>query len=174
MKQSTLFCPRNRGGVVFIGPDYNTSMEEQREMTMKRLEYLKDNGAFDGWFAKEGYEGELWQLAMAECISFFDHSLAIKLGVHFVLWYGFGLSIFIVCVRMIFLATISSYLYHPALNLGLIRILLSQLNGASMKIRLVTKFYCIFLHEVLTDNILTTRKKPFNDFFSDVFYDCDF
>ncbi|GJU87622.1 reverse transcriptase domain-containing protein [Tanacetum coccineum] len=85
MKQSTLFCPRNRGGMVFIEPDYNTSMEEEREMTLKRTEYLVDNGVYDGWFVKEGYEEELWRLAIAECVGFFDHSLAIKLGVHFVL-----------------------------------------------------------------------------------------
>ncbi|PWA57324.1 acyl-CoA oxidase 3 [Artemisia annua] len=88
MKQSTLFCPRNRGGKVFIGPDFNKSMEEQREMTMKRIEYLRDQGVFDGWFEKEGYEGDLWRFSVAESVSVFDHSLGIKLGVHFFLWGG--------------------------------------------------------------------------------------
>nr|XP_043624333.1 acyl-coenzyme A oxidase 3, peroxisomal [Erigeron canadensis] len=88
MIQSTLFCPRNRGGKVFVSPDYNQSMEQQREMTMKRIEYLRNLGAFNGWFDKKGFEGDLWRFALAETISIFDHSLGIKLGVHFFLWGG--------------------------------------------------------------------------------------
>jgi acyl-CoA oxidase len=43
MTQSKLFCPRERGvGRVFVGPDYNQSMEQQREMTMRRIEYLSE------------------------------------------------------------------------------------------------------------------------------------
>ncbi|KAK9074404.1 hypothetical protein SSX86_007002 [Deinandra increscens subsp. villosa] len=88
MIQSTLFCPRERGGKVFIAPDFNQSMEQQREMTVKRIEYLRDRGVFEGWFDKKGPEGDLWRFALAESVSVYDHSLGIKLGVHFFLWGG--------------------------------------------------------------------------------------
>ncbi|CAI9262062.1 unnamed protein product [Lactuca saligna] len=87
MMQSNLFCPRERGGKVFVAPDFNQSMEQQREMTMRRIDYFKEMGVFDGWFSKKGHEGELWRFAVAETASVFDHSQAIKLGVHFFLWY---------------------------------------------------------------------------------------
>lgn len=57
-------------------------------MTLKRIEYLRDVGVFDGWFEKEGYMGDLWRFSVAESVSVFDHSLGIKLGVHFFLWYA--------------------------------------------------------------------------------------
>ncbi|KVI09835.1 Acyl-CoA dehydrogenase/oxidase [Cynara cardunculus var. scolymus] len=88
MIQSNLFCPRERGGKVFVSPDFNQSMEQQREMTMKRIDYLREQGAFDGWFSRKGDDGELWRFALAETVSVFDHSLGIKLGVHFFLWGG--------------------------------------------------------------------------------------
>nr|XP_043621251.1 acyl-coenzyme A oxidase 3, peroxisomal-like [Erigeron canadensis] len=88
MMQSDLFCPRERGGKVFISPDYNQPMEHQRDMTMRRIEYLLQQGAFDGWFSRKGPEAELWGFCRAEAIAMYDHSLAIKLGVHFFLWGG--------------------------------------------------------------------------------------
>ncbi|KAD7116818.1 hypothetical protein R6Q59_006472 [Mikania micrantha] len=88
MIQSNLFCPRERGGKMFIAPDYNQSMEQQREMTMRRIIHLRDQGAFDEWFSKKGPEGDLWRFAIAESVSVYDHSLGIKLGVHFFLWGG--------------------------------------------------------------------------------------
>ncbi|XP_023766141.1 acyl-coenzyme A oxidase 3, peroxisomal isoform X2 [Lactuca sativa] len=88
MMQSNLFCPRERGGKVFVAPDFNQSMEQQREMAMRRIDYFREQGVFDGWFSKKGPEAELWRFAVAETASVFDHSLAIKLGVHFFLWGG--------------------------------------------------------------------------------------
>lgn len=88
MVQSKLFCPRNRGGRVFIAPDYNQTMEQQREMTMKRIEYLSSRGVFEGWLTNRGEEAELRKLAFLDCVGCYDHSLAIKLGVHFFLWGG--------------------------------------------------------------------------------------
>ncbi|KAM0050506.1 putative acyl-CoA oxidase [Helianthus debilis subsp. tardiflorus] len=87
MIQSSLFCPRERGGKVFIAPDFNQSMEQQREMTMRRVDYLREKGVFDGWFDKKGPEGDLWRFSQAESVSVFDHSLGIKLAVHFFLCY---------------------------------------------------------------------------------------
>ncbi|CAA0836960.1 Acyl-coenzyme A oxidase 3- peroxisomal [Striga hermonthica] len=88
MVQSKLFNPKLRGGKVFVVPDYNQSMEQQREITMKRIQYLLDNGVFRGWLTGKGFEAEMRKLALLEVIEVFDHSLAIKIGVHFFLWGG--------------------------------------------------------------------------------------
>lgn len=88
MVQSKLFNPRLRGGKVFVVPDYNHSMEQQREITMKRIEYLLDHGVFKGWLTGKGPEAEMKKFALLEVIEIFDHSLAIKIGVHFFLWGG--------------------------------------------------------------------------------------
>ncbi|KAL1555635.1 Acyl-coenzyme A oxidase 3, peroxisomal [Salvia divinorum] len=88
MLQSKLFNPKLRGGRVFVAPDYNQSMEQQREMTMKRIQYLLDRGVFEGWMTGKGIEAEMRKLALLEVITIFDHSLAIKIGVHFFLWGG--------------------------------------------------------------------------------------
>lgn len=89
MIQSELFNPKLRGGKVFVVPDYNQSMEQQREITMKRIQYLLDHGVFKGWLTGKGFESEMRKLALLEVIEIFDHSLAIKIGVHFFLWYRF-------------------------------------------------------------------------------------
>ncbi|XP_057954148.1 acyl-coenzyme A oxidase 3, peroxisomal-like [Malania oleifera] len=88
MRQSKLFNPRNRGGRTFVSPDYNQSMEQQREMTMKRIEYLRDRGVFRGWLTGKGVEAEMRKFALFDAIGVYDHSLAVKLGVHFYLWGG--------------------------------------------------------------------------------------
>ncbi|XP_019172423.1 PREDICTED: acyl-coenzyme A oxidase 3, peroxisomal-like [Ipomoea nil] len=86
--QSRLFNPRGRGGKVFVGADYNQSMEQQREMTMKRIGYLLDCGVFQGWLTGKGPEAELRKLALLEVVAIFDQSLSVKIGVHFMLWGG--------------------------------------------------------------------------------------
>ncbi|XP_076931297.1 acyl-coenzyme A oxidase 3, peroxisomal-like [Bidens hawaiensis] len=88
MIQSPLFCLKNKGGKVFITPDYNQSMEQQREMTMRRIGYLRDSGLFDGWFEKPGPDGDLWRFAVGQTVTVFDPSLGVKQGVHFQLWGG--------------------------------------------------------------------------------------
>lgn len=88
MIQSNLFCPKKSGGRVFVTPNYNQSMEQQREMTMKRIGYLLDRGVFDGWLTVHGVEADMRKFALFEVIGMYDHSLAIKLGVHFFLWGG--------------------------------------------------------------------------------------
>ncbi|XP_027342004.1 acyl-coenzyme A oxidase 3, peroxisomal-like isoform X4 [Abrus precatorius] len=85
--QSKLFNPRILGGKVFVSPDYNQSMEQQREITMRRIEYLLDRGVFKGWLTDSGPDAELRKLALMEVITMYDHSLYIKLGVHFFLWF---------------------------------------------------------------------------------------
>lgn len=78
MTQSKVFNPRVRGGKVFVSPDYNQSMEQQREITWKRIEYLSERGAFKGWLTEKGEEFEMTRFASVEVISIFDHSIAIK------------------------------------------------------------------------------------------------
>lgn len=84
--QSKLFNPKKAGEKVFVSPDYNQSMEQQREITMKRIAYLLERGVFQGWLTANGIESELTKLAFLEVINMFDHSLAIKIGVHLFLW----------------------------------------------------------------------------------------
>lgn len=83
---SELFGRKDRGGVVFASPDYNQGMEQQRLMTMRRIEYLTRHGAFDGFLTAKGPKNELRSFSLADCYGVFDHSLGIKLGVHFFLW----------------------------------------------------------------------------------------
>ncbi|PHU04049.1 Acyl-coenzyme A oxidase 3, peroxisomal [Capsicum chinense] len=87
MLKSKLFNPIKRGGKVFVSPDYNQSKEQQREITMRRIEYLVEHGSIEKWFTGKGPENELRNFARGECASIFDHSLGIKLGVHLFLCY---------------------------------------------------------------------------------------
>ncbi|KAG4208763.1 hypothetical protein ERO13_A03G153650v2 [Gossypium hirsutum] len=88
MSQSKLFNPRVRGGKVFVSPDYNQPMEQQREITLKRIDYLFDRGAFKGWLTEQGEEIELRKFASFEVFGIFDHSMGTMLAVHFFLWGG--------------------------------------------------------------------------------------
>lgn len=86
MMQSNLFNRKERGGKIFVSPDYNQTMEQQREITMKRIWYLLENGVFKGWLTETGPEAELRKLALLEVCGIYDHSVSIKVGVHFFLW----------------------------------------------------------------------------------------
>ncbi|KAF2556172.1 hypothetical protein F2Q68_00012974 [Brassica cretica] len=86
MMQSNLFNRKERGGKIFVSPDYNQTMEQQREITMKRIWYLLEKGVYKGWLTDSGPEAELKKLALLEVCGIYDHSLSIKLGVHFFLW----------------------------------------------------------------------------------------
>lgn len=55
---------------------------------MKRIEYLAERGVFNGWLTASGAEAELRKLAFSEVLGIYDHSIAIKVGVHFFLWGG--------------------------------------------------------------------------------------
>lgn len=87
MMKSEEFNPRKIGKRVFVAPDYNQPMEEQREVTLKRLEYLLERGVFKRWLVKEA-DAELRKLAFQEVVAIFDHSLSVKIGTHFFLWYA--------------------------------------------------------------------------------------
>ncbi|CAN4117567.1 unnamed protein product [Withania somnifera] len=77
------------GGKMFVSADYNQSKEQQREITMRRIEYLLENGVFKKWMTGKGPENELRIFAFCDCAGIFDHSLYVKVGVHFFLWYVF-------------------------------------------------------------------------------------
>ncbi|KAI3866020.1 hypothetical protein MKX03_016372 [Papaver bracteatum] len=86
LTQSELFCPKISGGKVFVTPDYNQSKEQQREATMKRIEYLCDHGVFNGWLTAKAAEKRKFSFYSVMCI--YDYSLATKVAVHFFLWGG--------------------------------------------------------------------------------------
>ena len=86
MTQSHLFNPRIVAGKVFVSPDYNQTMQQQREMTMKRISYLLDRGVFKGCLTDTGIDSELRKFALFEVIGIYDHSLGIKLVAQFLLW----------------------------------------------------------------------------------------
>ncbi|XP_009783430.1 acyl-coenzyme A oxidase 3, peroxisomal isoform X3 [Nicotiana sylvestris] len=88
MLQSNLFNTKVRGGKVFVCPDYDQSKEQQREITMRRIGYLMQNGVFERWLTGKGPEDELRKFDFVDVVGIFDHSLKIKLGVHFFLWGG--------------------------------------------------------------------------------------
>lgn len=85
MARSELFQLKKIGDSVFVFPDVNEPMEAQREKTLQRIIYLRDSGIFKDWM-KQSPELDLRRAAMFESLSIFDHSLAIKLGVHVHLW----------------------------------------------------------------------------------------
>lgn len=74
------------GGRPFIFPDYSQSMEQQREMTMRRILYLESQGVFADWLTRQGPEAEMRHFAIYEICGVYDLSVFVKLGVHFSLW----------------------------------------------------------------------------------------
>ncbi len=87
MASSKLFQLNRVGEKVFLSPDYNLSMEDQRESTLARVLFLLEKGVFKGWLTKQSRELELQKSAIFEAVETFDHALAVKLGIHFRLWY---------------------------------------------------------------------------------------
>ncbi|CAM6056660.1 unnamed protein product [Sphagnum tenellum] len=88
MASSELFQSNRVGEKVFLSPDYNLSMEDQRESTLARVLFLLEKGVFKGWLTKQSHELELQKSAIFEAVETFDHALAVKLGIHFRLWGG--------------------------------------------------------------------------------------
>uniref|UniRef100_A0A803MW08 Acyl-coenzyme A oxidase n=1 Tax=Chenopodium quinoa TaxID=63459 RepID=A0A803MW08_CHEQI len=86
--QSSVFNPRKIGSRIFVSPDYNETMEQQRELTMKRMHYLVDHGVFRWWITEGGAAVELRRMALNEVVQMYDHSLAVMLGAHYFLWGG--------------------------------------------------------------------------------------
>ncbi|KAH8932954.1 hypothetical protein BDL97_18G006000 [Sphagnum fallax] len=88
MASSELFQAKKVGNTIFLSPDYNQPMEEQRDITLARILFLREKGVFKGWLTERTQESDLKRSALFESFGIFDHSLAIKLGVHIHLWGG--------------------------------------------------------------------------------------
>lgn len=86
MIQSELFGRKERGSVVSVGPDYNQTVKQQREMTMKRMHYLLGHGAFDRFLTENGPQNELRIAYITEICAQFDHACGVMLAVQFLLW----------------------------------------------------------------------------------------
>lgn len=86
MEESELFRFRKLGGRVYVFPDYQAPMEQQREITLQRILHLVNKGVSDGWLTWKGKEGEMRNLAIFDCLGLYDHSLGVKFGVHYFLW----------------------------------------------------------------------------------------
>jgi acyl-CoA oxidase len=52
------YAPRCEG-TVFVVPDYNTTKEQQREMTMRRIMFLLSNGVFESWLTDPNIEAAM-------------------------------------------------------------------------------------------------------------------
>jgi hypothetical protein len=85
---SELFWAKKVSNMVFLAPNYNEPMEEQRDKTLAQILFLREKGTFKGWLTEHTQQFEFRWSALCESLDIFDHSLSIKLGVHFYLWYG--------------------------------------------------------------------------------------
>lgn len=56
------------------------------QITFERIMHLKDKGLFKSWLTSDDPKEAYKKAAMHEAISIYDHSMAIKLGVHVHLW----------------------------------------------------------------------------------------
>ncbi|CAI5961359.1 unnamed protein product [Closterium sp. NIES-65] len=75
-------------GHVYTSMDYNSTKEQQRDVTFERIIFLRDRGYFKGWLTDDSPTSVRRKSAMHEAISMFDQSMAVKLGVHIHLWGG--------------------------------------------------------------------------------------
>lgn len=85
---SELFQLKEVGGRAFVAPDCNQTMEQHREMTIKRIEFLLSKGVFKGYLTSTDPDLFLFRAAVFECLGNFDHSLGVKIGLQFNLWGG--------------------------------------------------------------------------------------
>eukprot|EP00475_Leptophrys_vorax_P021233 TRINITY_DN28959_c0_g1_i1.p1 TRINITY_DN28959_c0_g1~~TRINITY_DN28959_c0_g1_i1.p1 ORF type:complete len:697 (+),score=43.19 TRINITY_DN28959_c0_g1_i1:315-2405(+) len=75
-------------GHMYTCMDYNSTKEEQRDVTFQRILFLRDRGYFKGWLTDDTVANLSRKAAMHEAIGMFDHSMATKIGVHIHLWGG--------------------------------------------------------------------------------------
>ncbi|CAM6085229.1 unnamed protein product [Calypogeia fissa] len=88
MKKSPLFHYRTVGDLTYLQANYNDSLDKQRELTMERLLYFKDNGLFKGCLTNATPKQQMETITFFEILAMFDHSASIKAGVHIHLWGG--------------------------------------------------------------------------------------
>eukprot|EP00897_Mesotaenium_endlicherianum_P007553 jgi/Mesen1/6826/ME000035S06196 len=84
-----VFWPKDaRKERLYTSMDYNSTKEEQREITMQRILFLRDRGYLKGYLTDNSIENIRRVSYMHDALSIYDHSLSIKLGVHMNLWGG--------------------------------------------------------------------------------------
>ncbi|KAI5077659.1 hypothetical protein GOP47_0007483 [Adiantum capillus-veneris] len=71
-----------------VVPDCNKTMEEQREMTLKRIKFLLKKGVFQGYLTSNNPGLFLSRAAVFESLGNFDHSLGVKVSLQYNLWGG--------------------------------------------------------------------------------------
>ncbi|MCO5557767.1 hypothetical protein L7F22_011338 [Adiantum nelumboides] len=71
-----------------VVPDCNKTMEEHREMTLKRIKFLLRKGVFQGYLTSNNPDLYLTRAAVYESLGNFDHSLSVKVSLQFNLWGG--------------------------------------------------------------------------------------
>ncbi|KAG2324058.1 hypothetical protein Bca52824_006786 [Brassica carinata] len=62
------------------------TMQQQREISMKKIVYLLEKGVFQGWLIEINPEAELKKFALHEICGMYDYSLSAKLGIQFLFW----------------------------------------------------------------------------------------
>eukprot|EP00271_Cylindrocystis_brebissonii_P008928 TRINITY_DN23463_c0_g1_i1.p1 TRINITY_DN23463_c0_g1~~TRINITY_DN23463_c0_g1_i1.p1 ORF type:complete len:695 (-),score=132.58 TRINITY_DN23463_c0_g1_i1:105-2189(-) len=77
-----------QAGQLYTGLDYNSTKEEQRNITFDRLMFLRDRGVFRNWLTTKNVEEMRKYAVQHEAIGYYDHSMGVKLGVHVHLWGG--------------------------------------------------------------------------------------
>lgn len=89
-KNNKIFWPKGtpQGGQLYTSMDYNSTKEEQREVTFQRILFMRDHGFFRNWLTTEDPVEMDRKSAMHEAIGIYDHSMGVKLGVHIHLWGG--------------------------------------------------------------------------------------
>jgi acyl-CoA oxidase len=88
MRKNTLFHLKTVGDLTYMQPDYGLPLDTQRELTMDRVLYFKDEGLFKGSLTNATPEQQLQTSVLLEVLAMFDHSSSIKAGVHIHLWGG--------------------------------------------------------------------------------------
>ena len=86
MANSDLFVSKRVGDKVFASPDFNEPMDQMRDKTLERMFFLLRNGVFKDFLTDTSYENCLKKSATWEVLGIFDHALAVKPGVQFILW----------------------------------------------------------------------------------------
>ncbi len=58
MASSELFWAKKVGNMVFLAPNYNGPMEEQRDKTLAQILFLHEKGTFKGWLTEHTQQFE--------------------------------------------------------------------------------------------------------------------
>lgn len=89
MASSDLFVSSRIGGdTVFASPDFDEPMDAMREKVWERIRFLLRHDVFKNFLTDQSVASYLRRNAVFETLNIFDHGLAVKLGVHYNLWFA--------------------------------------------------------------------------------------